>query len=409
MDKKNIGIIFSISRKMGVFQYGLSIAECLIDNVDEFDYTMLYFGKENPREFFKLKDSEKLKRVKFVSLDPRYNNFLGKAKFLINILAKRPIFIVNKINNKVIKNAKIDLLIIPFPLLFGFENKVPYIVSIPDVMFKHYPSFPEYSFKNQIKDNLVYGSSMRHSLLNIVDSEYGSKDLQKFFNIPEKKIKVITYIPPGYIFDFKNMSKDRVDFLISKYNLPEKFVFYPAQFWFHKNHIRLVEAVSLLKDNKKIEVPLVLVGDKNANCENYKKIMALAKDLGVERQIMHLGYVPDEDMVALYKKSYALVFCTLIGPTSIPPLEAMVLGTAVLCSNLFGMPEEVGDAGILFDPFQPEDMAEKIYQVWTNENLRKKLVENGFKKAENITAAEYTIKWKNAINEALGNASLGHK
>jgi glycosyltransferase involved in cell wall biosynthesis len=401
MNKKNIGILFSVSRKMGVFQYGLSIAECLVDNVSDFDYTMLYFGNENPKEFFKLKNSHNLEKVNFVSLDPKYNNFWGKVKFALNILFGKPIFITNKFNNKVAREAKIDLLIIPFPLLFGFENKIPYIVSIPDAMFKYYPGFPEYSFKNQIKDSLVYGSSIKHSILSVVDSEYGKEDLVKFFKTPSDKIKPITFIPPGYVYKFKDMSKERADSLLSKYNLPEKFIFYPAQFWFHKNHIRLVEAMGIIKKEKGAEIPLVLVGDKNANYENYKKIMALAENLGIEKQIMHLGYVADEEVVALYKKSLALVFCTLIGPTSIPPLEAMLLGTPVLCSNLFGMPEEVGDAGVLFGPFNPADMAEKIYSVWTDENKRKQMIQNGFKMAEKITPEAYTNKWKNVIKEAL--------
>ena len=129
--------------------------------------------------------------------------------------------------------------------------------------------------------------------------------------------------------------------------------------------------------------------------------MELVKEARMEKQIIHLGYVPDEEMVALYKKSLALVFASLGGPTNIPLVEAMVLGTPVLCPNLFAMPEQVGDAGIVFDPFSERDMAEKIFQFWTNENLRKKLAENTKKIAENITSQKFTNMWESAIKEAL--------
>lgn len=383
---------------MGVFQYGLSIVEGLINFCPDFNYTIFYFGEGSPKEFLKVKSFE---NVNFVSLDAGLNNRLGKLKVLINALLQEPFFVINKKNKDILKTSKVDLLIIPLPLLFGFENKVPYIVSIPDIMHRYYPGFPEYKLWDRIKRDIVYSCSAKKSILSVVDSKQGIYDLHKFYNIPEQKIKAIPYIPPGYIYEYKNMDNTTRDRLISKYNLPEKFIFYPAQFWFHKNHLRLVKALRIIKEEKHSDIPLVLAGNPGANNENYKKVMDLVKEAKMENQVMPLGYVSDEEMVALYKKSLALVFPTLIGPTSIPPLEAIVLGVPVLCSNLFAMPEEVGDAGVLFDPFSEKDMAEKIYKVWTSENLRKNLTENAKKMAEKITSERFTNEWKSAINEAL--------
>ncbi|MCX6718093.1 MAG: glycosyltransferase family 1 protein [Candidatus Staskawiczbacteria bacterium] len=396
--KKNIGILFSVSRKMGVFQYGLSIIEGLINYCGDFNYTILYFDKESPKEFLKAKN---LDNVNFIPLDGSQNSFMGKIKTIINVLLGRPFFAPNKKNKDTIKNSGIDLLIIPFPLLFGFENKIPYIVSIPDIMHKYYHNFPEYNFKARIKRDIVYKCSAENSVLSAVESKQGADDLNKFYKIPKEKIMIAPLIPPGYVYELKNMDEKVVDSLLSKYNLPEKFIFYPAQFWFHKNHLRLIKSLKIIKDKYKAEVNLVLAGDPGANKKNYLKVMELAEKSGIKNQIFHLGYAPDEEIVALYKKSWALVFPTLIGPTSIPPLEAIVLGTPVLCSNLFAMPEEVGNAGLLFNPFLPEDMAEKIYQLWTDGNLRENLVKNAKKMAEGITRESFTNKWENAINEAL--------
>lgn len=396
--KKNIAILFPVSRKMGVFQYALSIAEGLINYCPDFNYTLLYFADESPKEFLKVNS---LADVNFISLDASPNNTIGKIKFFLNCILGKPIFTINKINKERLKKANIDLMVIPFQLLFGFENDIPYIVSIPDVMWNYYPDFPEYKLIKRLKLNFVVHYCTKYSLLNIVDARSGLEDLKKFYKVPESKIKSIAYNPPGYVYEYNSMSSERVENLLSKYHLPEKFIYYPAQFWFHKNHLRLIKALKILKEEKNTKVNLVLAGNPGANNENYNKVMELVKEAGMQDQIFQLGYVSDEEVVALYKKSYALVFPTLIGPTSIPPLEAIVLGTPVLCSNLFSMPDQVKDAGLLFDPFNEKDMAEKIYQLWQNFDLREKLVENGKTMSKNITKENFAKKWESAIKDVF--------
>jgi len=384
---------------MGVFQYGLSIAESLINHCSDFNYTILYYAEESPKEFLKVKN---LEGIKFISLDPSYNSFLGKIKFSFNCLFGRPLFITNKKNEKILKDAKIDLLIIPFQLLLGFENKIPYMVSIPDVMYKFYPQFPEYSFKDRVISNVVFGNAIKYSALAIVDSNCGAEHLQKFFKTPKEKIMSIPYLPAGYVFAFKDMAKETANELLKKYNLPKNFVFYPAQFWAHKNHLNLIKAIKIAEDKYNQKIPLVLVGNDKANSKNYNKIMNLAKDLNLQDRIFHLGYVKDEEIVALYKKTMVLVFASVGGPTNIPIVESMFLGTPVICPNLFAMPEQVGDAGVLFDPFNPEDMAEKIVKVWTDESLRKQMVDKGYEKIKDFNFESYAKMWIMAVKKALG-------
>lgn len=395
---KDIGILFSSSRKMGVFQYGLSIAEALINYCSEYGYTVLYFKNESPKDFLKIKNPE---NVKFVSLDASPNNFLGKIKFLLNCVSGHPFFTTNKKNKEIIKGIHLDLLIIPFQLMFGFEQKIPYIVSIPDMMYKYYPQFPEYSFKNRMLNNFVFGYTTKYSNLIVTDSNSGKKDVHNFLKVPYEKIEPIPYLPAGYVFNYKNMGKEEANLLLKKYNLPEKFVFYPAQFWAHKNHVNLIKSIKIAEEMFGEIIPLVLVGDEKANYENYKEIMDLIKRLNIKDRVLHLGYVADEEIVALYKKAVALVFASVGGPTNIPPVEALFLGTPVICPNLFSMPEQVGDAGVLFDPFNPDDMAEKISKVWSDENLRKKMIQAGYQKTKGLNFENYAKMWTSAVKKAL--------
>ncbi|MBX4200847.1 glycosyltransferase family 4 protein [Candidatus Parcubacteria bacterium] len=395
--KKNIAILFPVSRKMGIFQYSLTIAEALA-GVADFNLHILYFGEENPKEFLKVAD---INDIAFTSLDASGGNLFGKIEFIINWLLRKPVFVINKKNKEALGKLSLDLLILPFPILFGFEHNIPYIVTIPDIMHKYYPGFPEYDVKTRIKRDMVYALSAQKSVLSVTESSQGTKDLNRFYHIPEDKIRAIYLIPPGYLYTYKDMDQAGIQVLLGKYNLPEKFIFYPAQFWFHKNHVRLIESINIVQKKYGQEVHLVLAGNPGANNKNYQQVMGLAEKLGIAGQVHALGYVTDEELVALYKKSTALVYPTLIGPTNIPPLEAMVLGVPVLCSDLFSMPEQLGGAGVLFDPFNSEDMAEKIHQVWTNEPLRKTMIEKGYLQLPRFTSEKYGREWVAVVKEAL--------
>ncbi len=121
----------------------------------------------------------------------------------------------------------------------------------------------------------------------------------------------------------------------------------------------------------------------------------------MQDQVFHLGYVSDKEIVALYKRATALIYPSLAGPTNLPPIEAMILGTPVLCSNLFAMPEQVGAAGLLFDPFSIGDMAEKILRLWTDNSLRQQLVQRGYEQVKDLTQENYARQWETVIETAL--------
>lgn len=390
----NIGILFPPTKSGGgVFQYTLSIAESLINYSNKFQYCVVHYDTENPSCFLNTKSNE----MHFISIQHKFIPLTQKIFYFLNLVLGNNFFPVKK-SYAVSKNAKVDFLVIPFPSVFGFSNEIPYIASIPDLMHKYYPDFPEYPLKERLTRDIIYKYAARYSVLSVVDSQQGLEDLHRFFGIPKEKIRVIPYVPPGYLYKYKDMDLETATKILAKYSLAEKFLFYPAQFWYHKNHIRLIKALKLIWQSYKVKIALVLVGSSQGG---YKKVINLIKELSMRNQITYLGYVSDKEIVALYKKGEALAFPSLLGPTNIPPLEAMVLGTPVLCSNLFSMPEQVGDAGLLFDPFSIEDMAEKIYKVWTDQNLRQELIKKGYQRVKNLTLENYAKQWEKIIDEAI--------
>ena len=394
--KINIGILFPFSKSYGgIFQYTLSIADSLLNYSDKFNYILIHNYPKNIEYLV----SSKLKSTNILKLPTIKSSAYKKAAIFINLLLGRKILnMKNAAEVSCIRNNNIKLLIIPFPSSFGFRNNIPYITTIPDMMHKYFPKFPEYPLLERIKRDMSYKNAAKNSVITIVDSKQGEDDLNNFYKIPREKIRKISYIPPGYIYKYRKMNLEEAREILKKYNLPEKFIFYPAQFWYHKNHTRLIEALKLIADKYQIKIPLVLVGSPK---ESYKNIVKHIKNADLGKQITNLGYVADNEIVALYKKSIALVFPDLLGPTNIPPLEAIVLGTPVICSNVFSMPEQIGEAGLFFNPYDINDMAQKIYKVWTDNDLRIKLIAKANEKAKSLVLEKYAEKWEKVIDEAL--------
>lgn len=393
---ENIGILIS-EKGGGVFQYGLSIADSLIKYSNKYNYKIVEYGSESLNWLVYTNSGN----VDHVFISNKKSSLKHKIKLVCNLAIRNNFFNVQ--NDEMIsqiKNHRIKLLIIPYPSLFGFQNKIPYIVSIPDIMHKYFPSFPEYPLKARVTRNIIYKNASKYSVFAIVDSMQGANDLNSFYNIPMRKIKVIPYIPPAYIYKYKNMTIETASNILAKYSIPNKFLFYPAQFWYHKNHIRLFKAIKLLGDIYQEKFYIILVGSPKESFI-FRNIMKFIKENSMSDQIIYLGYVSDKEMVALYKKAIALVFLSLLGPTNIPPLEAMVLGTPVICSNLFSMPDQIGDAGLLFNPFEVKDISDKIYKIWVDKGLRSDLIRKGYKKVKNMTLERYAKQWEAVIDESL--------
>lgn len=384
-----IGILGVVgnSNKWGGYQYSLSVIRSLLNN-NKFGHE--YYIFQNSLEGMQHETTEK-ESIFLIQNESLFVRIFKKIAIMLNF--KFPFGMYKEINK-----LKLDLLVIPKTAgLSGCYLKIPYITCVHDIMHKHYPSFPEYPAHVRIKRNFVYKKAAKNAILTVVDSEQGKEDLVKFYNIDRDRVEVIPFIPPPYVFEYRDTSVEKAEELILKFELPNRYIFYPAQFWFHKNHITLLKALCLIKEKYKERIPLVLVGTDKGYLN---KVISCADDLRIKDQIYYLGYIADREVIALYKKAVALIFPSLFGPTNIPIVEAMVLGTPIVCSNLFAMPDQVDGAGILFNPFDEEDIAEKVHTIWRDSNLRKRLVEKGYKKSVNMTIENFASKWNEVIYKA---------
>lgn len=159
-----------------------------------------------------------------------------------------------------------------------------------------------------------------------------------------------------------------------------------------KNILFLIRAFrKLVYEMKSFECNLVLVGSFGSGI---KPMLTQIADLGLASRIIFTGYVPDEDLAAIYSGSLAFVYPSLYEGFGLPPLEAMQCGTPVVTSNTSSLPEVVGDAGIMIDPMDEDALCQAILDIVDNESLRAKLASKGLQRSREFTwkkCAEQTV------------------
>lgn len=298
----------------------------------------------------------------------------------------------------------VELMLYPVPLEKSFESGMPYVMAIHDLQHRLHPEFPEVSADGEWeRREYLYRNGCRYATLVLADSEIGKEDILNVYGeygITPDSVKVLPFLPASYLAeDVPEAEKRRVGKI---YDLPEQYLFYPAQYWPHKNHSRIVEALGLLKQDHRIEVPIVLCGTYAGKIREatFKQINSLSHRLHIENQILHIGYVPDDNMSALYATAAGLVMPTFFGPTNIPVLEAWALECPVLTSDIRGIREQVGDSAILVDPKSVEAIADGIRRLLTEEDLRQTLVARGRQRLARYTPADYRRLLLEILNEA---------
>jgi len=283
-------------------------------------------------------------------------------------------------STSIFRESGVKLLLMLSPSLNAFSVRLPFVTPILDLNHRLQPEFPEVSaFGESNRREYFYINTCRFATLVIVDSEVGKADVLRFYGnlIHDDRIRILPYYP--LIREKPLPNQQELSRVRAKYNLPDRYFFYPAQFWRHKNHALIVHAVKLIADETDERVQIVLCGSYQHHtlAVNFQEVMALAVKLGIGNCVHYLGSVPDADMAALYTLSSGLVMPTFFGPTNIPPLEAWHFGRPVVTSDIPGIREQIGDAGWLVDPHSPQALAVAMKRLWYDDALGAELVARG--------------------------------
>jgi len=268
----------------------------------------------------------------------------------------------------------------------------PFAFTLHDLQERHYPE--NFSLMTRIwRRGINWLLSIRAKRI-ICESDFVRNDIVRYINVKEEKVVVIAAPPIALLLD-SAIGGAAIDIVRSKFSLPPTYVFYPAQFWLHKNHRRLVEAFAIVL-RQYPECALVLTGKPR---DEYDRVFELVHQLGLASSVRHIGYVEQSDLAALYRGATVAAIPTLFESISIPIYEAFSVGTAVCASNVVAIPEQVGDAGLLFDPHSIEDIAEKICTLLSSQALRENVIKNGYRRMQSITHDQYAIRLSKLISK----------
>ena len=388
MNKNLILFLSSIPKDGGKFQYSLSLLSACLKL--EKSYSITYVYRDPIWINYLPQNSIRIQENIFFIKIIKYLLF----KFLPNIGRDiwRNIGKIIDQNHQTFFSLNPDLIIYAAKDPFLHEVNLPGLIPVFDLMHK-YEKFPELNEIKIYKDREIYYSRLcKYAKGILVDSEIGKRHLLDNYEFKEKHIHVLPYIAPFYVYEkynFENISK--------KISLPDEFIFYPAQFWEHKNHIAIIKSLKILKD-KGVLIHCVFVGSKK---NSYEFVCSKIDEYELNSQFIFLDYVSNEELVFLYKKAKALVMPTYLGPTNIPQLEAFALGCPVITSNIYGIPEQVGKAALLIKPNDELSLSNAILSIYTNNELRLNLIQEGYLKDKNNNLSMFSNNLSKAILESF--------
>ena len=258
--------------------------------------------------------------------------------------------------------AELDLMHYPVTVPIPRAGSLPTVVTLADV--QHHDLASLFSVAERAFRRRAYDDAARNATRIITISEFSAGRIIELLDVPPEQVTAIHHGIDHELFNPKGPPS-----AIS--GLPERYVYYPANPWPHKNHQRLLEAFSLVDDP---ELHLVLTGHGH---------VPLPGDS--EKRILRLGQVPKHDLPGLYRQAVGLVFPSLYEGFGFPPVEAMACGCPVAASGIGAIAEVCGDAALLFDPTDPEAIAEAISRVASDSTLRSELSLAGTARAAQFT------------------------
>lgn len=387
---KKIGIILSSEPGAGVFQYTQAILDALLSFPPEEYELVAAYGDPT---WLTHVPSDRMKAVPIRdSLWDRAVNRGWHIAHLSNSLWRKVAYGLNATVRTLVRE-RCDLWICPAHERWVFRAPIEALGTVHDLMHRYEPQFPEVSANGQYEQReFHFRETCKWAKGVLVDSEIGKRQLCEAYDVSPSSVFVLPYIPPGYIYKGQTSVAS-----VRSAAMPEKFFFYPAQFWMHKNHLTLFDALDRVRRHHP-DVRLALVG---APHNGYAQARERVAELGLEEHVMFLGYVPDGEMSNLYRTARALIMPSFFGPTNIPQLEAFVAGCPVAVAGVYGVPEQVGDAALLFDPKSADEIAECMERLWTDDILCRALAARGRERAAEWGPEQFRARFRDIVRSLV--------
>lgn len=330
----------------------------------------------------------------------RLRNIFICAGYKLNALLKR------SNSSSLLRAMNVDLLFCPFTAPTYFEKGIATVCTIYDFQYKTYPEF--FSTEEASHRERVFIEACRKANILAAISNYSRNSAIAYAGFDSEHIRTIYLRMARRISSAVTLDNT----ILSHLGLIKgKYLFYPANFWKHKNHEMLLTAFGMAcHAGLEEDIKLVCTGTPG---KRQDWLIDVARTMGMEERVIFPGYLPDKEFSVLMFNSKGMVFPSLYEGFGLPVIEAMAASVPVACSNTTSLPEVAADAAILFDPRIPTQIAQAMISLVKNETLCTQLVQAGRKRAMEFSdtermAREYWELFQFALtNEKRENLLLG--
>lgn len=312
---------------------------------------------------------------------------------------KRRLFGGDIIEDALIKRLKrehVDLLHIPLQQvpMPGLLARFPYVINPHDFQHEHFPEF--FSAEDLIYRRMAWYQTQRKASAVVVHSRQTRADAIKYLGIPEERV---FYAPYGPLDTFPEPDQAGLELVQRAFRLPERFIFYPARSWVHKNHLALIDAIAQLRKRGVIvNVVFTTIVEKPGTA-----IRGRISHWGLEKQVRVVGRVSHAQMGAIYRLCTMVVVPSLFEQNSGPMLEAIHFGKPVAVSNIEELVNTLDGAGVVFDPRSVSGIADAIDRLWSSEVALTETAVKVRKLRERLSWEPFRNVYKQAYRYALSH------
>lgn len=295
---------------------------------------------------------------------------------------------------RLLKRIKTDM-------IYSTTNIAPLVSSCPIVLAFRIPPKVLTGFRSKLR-HVMMKASLNKATSVITVSGFAKNEIVKSFNIPRRKIHVVYH---GISSKFRK--KEETLSYKTSYSLQHPFILSISVLYPHKNHISLIKAFEIIKRKHKCKHKLVIIGD----CPDksyFNKLVDMIRRYNLEEEIFLIPGVSHDEIVDWYRSADIYVLPSFHETFGLTLIEAMACGIPVITSNISAMPEIGGEAALYFNPNDPEDMAEIIWNVLSDSKLREKMISLGKRCAQNFSWEHTAKKTLEIIEEIWGQIRNKH-
>ena len=295
----------------------------------------------------------------------------------------------------IFRDAGIDV-VFEAAQFYGWRFPIPTLAWTPDFQHRHLPQM--FSWRQWWRREIGYRAQVTAGRILMLSSEDARADSERFYPSSRGRTVVVRFAvrPPV-------LTAEPGPALLEKYALPERFLYLPNQFWKHKNHSVVIEALSQLKGR---HAGIVVAASGNPNdvrhVGHFRQLVQRAAELGVENEFRFLGMLPYEDVVGLTSLCHALVNPSFFEGWSTTVEEAKALGAPLVLSGINVHREQAGTKALYFDPASPASAAQAMLQAWRRDDLPGPAERRQLAAADSeARVREFAMAFANAAHTAL--------